>query len=330
MTLQNDFTSFDSFQKKYSSFLIASHENPDGDAIGSLLGLGLVLEQMGKKVIFYNVDGVTESLAFLPQSNRVTQKLPAAHEFDAAIILDVGNKLRVGKDFEALVNGKPIAVIDHHASTTRWADVTVLEVESSSTGELLWQLIRHNKYPMNADAGTGLYCGLLVDTGCFQHPNTRAVSFQMASDLVASGVRVNWVSDELFHRFPKQRIELWKRVVSTLEFSGRHDEVASVFITRNMFAETSASVDMTESFVNMILDVRSVNVAVLLREKSDGSVKLSLRSRSLDVLPIVQRYGGGGHRLACGANLPMGRQIVEWRGQVVAEVKEFLLKNSQV
>ena len=153
-------------------FLIASHENPEGDAIGSILALGLALRQMGKKVTIFNPDPIPEVLAFLPGAGEIVRQVPENDRFDVALALDCGDRKRLGEEFSKVKKIGRLINVDHHASNTQFGDVNWIDPQASSAAEMVFDLLREIPVKLSSPVGENIYTGILTDTGSFHYSNT--------------------------------------------------------------------------------------------------------------------------------------------------------------
>ena len=300
-------------------FLITSHENPDGDAIGSMIALGLSLESIGKEVVFYNRDGATAALKFLPGSEKVNSSLDNIRgNFDATFVVDCTDTSRAGEEFERFKDsgrcGTTI-IIDHHQTSKSSADLYVLNSNASSTGIIIYSFLKTLSHQLGSgqaleitpEIAQNLYTTIVVDTGSFKYSNTIPETFEIAAELVRLGANPSEISQNLYETEPLQRLKLLGLVLPTLEVyeDGR---IASVVIKKEMFRTTGTSKEDTEGFVNFPRSINGVEVAVLFREEEarDGNSrwKLSLRSKGkVNAARIAEKFGGGGHEGAAGCTI---------------------------
>lgn len=313
---------------KSKRILITSHENPDGDALGSTLGLGLGLERLGKEVFFYNKDGVPELLSFLPRSERVVRSLEGAGRFDLAFAVDCTGTNRAGKEFEEFVeagNVDVVVIIDHHQTNSSSADIQLLDPGSSSTGEIVYLLLKTMSVDINEDIAKNLYTTIVSDTGSFRYSNTNPVTFRDASELVEHGADPAEISEALFESEPLRKLRLMAFVLPTLSVS-ESDKVASIVIDRSMFEKTGARREDTEGLINIPRSIKGVEVAVAFREEEgNGSQlwKISFRSKGdVDVARIAERFGGGGHKKAAGCSV--AGSLGEVKSRVFGYISEEL------
>lgn len=309
--------------------LISSHENPDGDAIGSVLALGLGLEQIGKEVVLYNKDGVPEILRFLPQSDRIRKSLKDVEgKFDIAFALDCTGTQRAGEEFEDFLRAgrcRRVVIVDHHQTNNSSADLHLLDPHSSSTGVIVYSVLKSLSVEIDNAIAENVYTTIIGDTGSFRYSNTNPETFRVAAELVERGVDPAEVSEALFESEPLRKLKLIGLALATLDLSA-DKRIASVFVDRNMFAESGARREDTEGIVNIPRSIRGVEVAVFFREEAgkDGSLwKVSFRSKGdVDVAKIAEAFGGGGHKRAAGCSIP--GSLTEAKNKIFGSIREVL------
>jgi phosphoesterase RecJ-like protein len=286
--------------KNNDTFLVLAHEGPDGDAIGSTLGLAQALLENGKDVVAYNVDGLPQSMCFLPGSEMLVSELPADQRFDVAFVLDAGDLNRVGLPVADLC--KTMVNIDHHPHSD-FGDICYLDIAASATAVLIYRLLKVCAYPVSLEVAKALYLGLLADTGSFRYSSANQEAFSVASDLVGCGVDPWDVASTLYESYPPERMRLLGRVLSSIEVS-ECGQFASVSMLHQDLIAAGATEEDADGFVNYARAVRGVEVALFFNEIKNGQFKISFRSRgAVDVGKLARELGGGGHHNAAGAKL---------------------------
>lgn len=283
--------------------LVTSHEGPDGDAIGSSLGMAAFLRAIGKQVTVHLVDPVPELYRFLPGAELVRSDIPD-QEFDLAIVLDVGEFRRAGTQFCAFRRIGQTVNLDHHLSCEDFGHYNLIDSEAAATGVLVWRIASAYGFAADHDTALCLYVAILTDTGSFRYSNANREAFETAGLLMEQGGLNAWsVSEKLYESQPRKRLELLSRVLPTLEFV-RDGQVASVTITLPMYAETGASAELTDGFVNYPRSVAGVEVAILFRQLEERRFKVGFRSKGkVNVALLAQGFGGGGHHNAAGGQV---------------------------
>ncbi len=284
-------------------FLVVSHVNPDGDAIGSSLGLALILEALGKKVKIYNRDPIPHMYRFLPGVDRIENELPQGAMFQATFVLDCSTSHRVGESFVRFKDKGHMVVVDHHPPREPIEGIGLIRTEAAATAELIYDIALQLEVKLPPNAATALYAGLMTDTGSFRFSNTTPRALEVAGALLAAGADHRLLVEQVYESFPPERFKLLGLALNTLRLlmAGR---VALVWITRPMFREAGAEDEMTDGFVDIPRSIKGVEVAALIRERDEREYRVNLRSRgAVDVGEVASRFGGGGHPNAAGFTL---------------------------
>jgi len=308
-------------------FALITHENPDGDALGSLQAMQEVLTALGKdSVMFMSAEEFP-----LPHEYRsfrlaglVTEE-PADVAERTIVFLDCGNLERNPADaFKG--PGRRILNIDHHHDNTRFGTVDHVVPEASCTAEIIWDLMHGLGVAPTQTMAEALYVGLVTDTGCFMYENTGPRAHVMAAELIQAGVDVHGVYRRLYEGVPLAKLELLARALGAVE---RHDDGALTLtrLDRADFEQTGAEESHTEGIIDHLRAVSGTSVAALVRERvgecsSAGARKVSLRAADggVDVSRIARSLGGGGHRQAAGFNTDLGwEELVAALREAVAE-----------
>lgn len=282
------------------SVLITSHEGPDGDAVGSSLGLAAFLKAIGKDVTVHLADPVPELYRFLPGADQVRADIPD-RDFDLAFVLDVGEFRRAGKQFGAFSRIGSTINIDHHLTCENFGALNLIDVQAAATAILVWRVASASGFKADYATAICLYVGILTDTGSFRYSNANREAFSAAGELVEMGGLSAWdVAEKLYESQPRRRLELLTRVLPTLEFI-KDGQAASLTVTTDMYAETGADAELTDGFVNYPRSVRGVEVAIFFRQLEERRFKVGFRSKgAVNVAAIAQAFGGGGHHNAAG------------------------------
>jgi bifunctional oligoribonuclease and PAP phosphatase NrnA len=289
-------------------FLLTTHENPDGDALGSLLGMHQVLKQLGKdSVMFLGADEFPLPWEYRKMPlDEVQNDPPADLDERTVVFLDCGNIDRMPVDFLQR-EGIHIVNVDHHHDNTRFGTVNLVDPHASCTAEMVWELAKELGAEITPAIGDALYVGLVTDTGKFMYTNTSPRSHRMAAELIDAGIDAPGVYRRLYEELPYARLQLLARALNAVErFDG--GQVTATSLTRADFEETGAVESDSEGIVDHLRAVEGTKVAVLVREllsdDRNGTRKVSMRSTdgSVDVSLIARGLGGGGHRQAAGAS----------------------------
>jgi phosphoesterase RecJ-like protein len=291
--------------RAHDRFLLTTHENPDGDALGSLLALRLGLEQLGKDVVMY-----LAGQAPLPGEYRFMQlddlhrDLPEDAGERVLVAVDCAKEGRLGPDPEILASARLVLNIDHHHDNTRFGDVNLVVPDASSTGEVLRDLFRDLGVQLTPAIAEPLYIALVTDTGRFQYANTSPKALRLAAELVEAGADVNRVFQGVYESVQFAKLKLLARALDRAQIYEGGRIVVS-YLLRDDFAAVGAAEPYSEGIIDYLRAVEGADMAVLIREppRSDGPTRrVSLRSSidELDVSAIARKSGGGGHRQAAG------------------------------
>ena len=295
--------------REAKSIVLLSHLRPDGDAIGSQLGLGLALQASGKKVRIVNEDGVPENLAFLPGAELVEDpdRVFAGEAITADLIVacDTADRKRLGSRVLSLLpDGAKWLNIDHHVSNDGYGDFYYIDPVSPATGQIVYQLLKHESFPITGEVSENLFVAISTDTGSFQYPNTTADTFRVGADLIDGGAQVGDISQALYENYPLRRLLLLRELLNELQI-GHEGQRASWALSLEVTERLGVQASDTDGLIDHIRSIKGVLVAAFFQEAPGGYVRASLRSKdpSVDVCSICQKFNGGGHRLAAGVRL---------------------------
>jgi phosphoesterase RecJ-like protein len=300
--IRNDIEQVARAFRERDRFLLACHENPEGDAIGSELALALALREMGKSVTVLNADPVPANLRFLPGAGTVVFEADGAVH-DVAVLLDCGSPDRTGR-VEAELTKCPFQVnLDHHRTGGTHGHLGIVDADAAAAGVLVHRVLKAMGHPIGADVALNLYVSILTDTGSFRYSSANPEAFRIAAEMVELGVEPWEVAEKVYETQEPARLRLLGRVLSSLELAV-DGKVAAVTTTLADLAEFGATKDMLEGFVNHPRSVEGAEVGVSLREEGPDRWRASLRSKGrVDVSGVAQAFGGGGHRNAAGCTL---------------------------
>jgi phosphoesterase RecJ-like protein len=299
------------FIHRYDAFLVTSHVHPDGDAVGSELGLALFLRSLGKKVVVMNSTETPEALRFLDPTGEIkVYGERGTHELldsvDGAIIVDVNNWEHLGHIGRALQSRSiPRVCIDHHQdSTPDFADHTVSDTSAAATGLLIFELIRAMNGKLTRPVAEQLYAAIITDTGTFRFSNTDARVFRAAAELYEAGANPFEMHRQVFGSKGWGAGRLLGPVLSTLE-SAAGGKLAWISATLEMVNSAAATYDDMDGFADLVRAIRGVELVIFFKETTEGDIKVSLRSNgNVDAHAIAKHFGGGGHTMASGFRLP--------------------------
>ena len=301
---------------------IAGHVRPDGDCIGSQLGLTMALKHQGKDVVCWNEDTLPDKLAFLDPEKLLGQPRPNRH-FDCVIATDCASFERLGKVGECIQDRKLFINIDHHQSNTRYADLNWISDNEPSTGELIFTLLKAARWPITPAIADCLFTAISTDTGSFQYPTTRPATFNVAGELVERGANLAEICNQVYQSYPLSRARLLQHVYSHFHLT-HQNQIAYFWLKKADFARTGAQSDDSEGLIDHIRAIAPVVVACVFEEIDENMTRISLRSKSekVNVNEIAAQFGGGGHLAAAGARIA-GKPISVQR-RVIGAIKKAL------
>ncbi len=300
----NSFDEISNILQKNNNFLITSHINLDGDAIGSELALYFILKKLKKKPIILNQGKLPKVYDFLPGVNKV-QYLEDDYidtkSIDVGIALDCSNVKRMGKTYEIFKNIKTIINIDHHASNESFGDLNYVDSSVSSVGEIIYELIRFiNVDLLDEDISTCLFTSILTDTGSFRYSNVSSRTFKIASDLTSFEIKPHLIAAKIYNRNTYPGLKLLGEALSTLE-ANNSNYVSWITITRKMLNNTKANDEEIEGIIDVAATLDNNEISILFRETKDNKIKISFRSKgNFDVNKFAGKFNGGGHPNAAG------------------------------
>ncbi len=312
--------------RKFDNYLIASHINIEGDAIGSQLALYFLVKQLGKNALLINQDVIPERYRFLPGCDKIqTESEKIKGRYDNAIIADCPTAQRTGRVVRLLHKAKVRINIDHHISNESFGEFNWVDPDASSCGEMVFRLYRHMGLSINEDIATLLYVALLTDTGSFQYDSTTPTTHSIAAELIKLGVHPTKVASAIYETKSLGDITLLSKALSTLS-SHHNGKIALLYVTADMLHDTHTTPDRTDGFVNFARSLKDAEVALFFREDYErtGHIHVSLRSKGrVNVNVLANTFGGGGHPKASGC-LIEGElaQVIE---RVVRKAREFLV-----
>ena len=305
----------------HDRFLVSTHENPDGDALGSLLAMHLALEQLGKDSVMY-VDGpapLPGEYRFLALDD-LRRALPPDHAERVLVAVDCAQESRLAAPSELRARAPLTVDIDHHHDNTRFGEVNLIVPEASSTGELLVDLFRELGVQFTPEIAEPLYTALVTDTGRFQYANTTPRALRVAADLIEAGADVHKVFQGVYESVQFAKLKLLARALERARVYEGGRIVVS-YLLRTDFPEVGAAEPYSEGIIDSLRAVEGAQLAALIREPPrDGGParKVSMRSSvdEIDVSAIARKSGGGGHRQAAGFSSDLS----------IAEITDFIVR----
>jgi phosphoesterase RecJ-like protein len=291
--------------REHDRFLVVTHENPDGDALGSLLAMTLALRQLGKDVDMYLAgDGALPAEYAFMQLDGLLREVPADMEERTLVAVDCAKADRMGPDTTPIERAQFVIDIDHHHDNTRFGDVNLIVADASSTGEVLRDVFRELGVELTPEIAEPLYIALVTDTGRFQYANTTPKSLRLAAELVEAGADVHAVFQQVYESVQFAKLKLLARALERARVLEGGSIVVS-YLLRDDFGDVGAAEPYSEGIIDYLRAVEGAELAALIREppRDDAPARrISLRASidELDVSAIARTFGGGGHRQAAG------------------------------
>lgn len=298
------------YLKRSTNVLLASHKNPDGDAVGSSLALGLALKSLGKTVTVYNESRLPAVFRYLPEVGLLTQTPGCIDDYDTAVILDCGDLSRIGDLHKSIENIHILLNIDHHQTNTRFGKARLIKPEACSTSEIIHDLIMDLGAEITTDIAFAIYTGIVSDTGSFRFSNTTRKSFEICADMVEKGANPYIVAQNIYSPYSLGRIKLLNMVLESIEVS-KNGKLSLMSLTQRMLKETGTNAEDVNGLVNYAKHIEDVRVAAFIQEaetqareqirEDETLYYVSLRSDgTIDVSSFAASFGGGGHSTAAG------------------------------
>jgi phosphoesterase RecJ-like protein len=310
--------------KAAKHILVASHSDPDGDAVGSLLALGLALSRIGKQTTMYNESVIPAVYRFLPGVDHIQRSLQPPDTYDVAVVLDCGDLSRTGDNWPTVDQVAVLINIDHHVSNTGFGSHQLVDVQACATAEIVHRLIKSLDILLDKDIATCIYTGILTDTGSFRFSNTNAAAFAISLEMTDLGVDPYEVAQRVFGSYSLGRIKLLNLALNSIEVS-HNGKLSMMTITRRMLADTQTQQEDVDGLINYARRIEAVRVAALIQEQADDRAltdgcacfHVSLRSDgSVDVAAMAGTFGGGGHFSAAGFQIES--TLVDIKSQLIA------------
>ena len=294
--------------KDSQHILIASHAEPDGDSLGSLLALGLAQTKLDKQITMHNQSPIPAVYRFLPGAERIVRQIKNPETYDLALVLDCGDLVRIGETSTEVGKIPLLINIDHHVSNTGFGQIQFVDTTACATAEIVFRLINALKIPFDKAIATSIYTGILTDTGSFRFSNTNQAAFAISKAMTDAGVEPHIVAQRVFGTYSLGRIKLLNLALNSIEISG-NGKLSLMTVTRSMLNITGTNTEDLDGMINYARRIEDVKVAALIHETKNGAGKfanmnryhVSLRSdSSVDVARIAGKFGGGGHPSAAG------------------------------
>lgn len=311
--------------KRNKSFLITSHVNPEGDALGAELALYRILRKLGKSVVIVNEDNLPYGYEFLPGTDSIKKyKDNLKIDFDCFVALDCSDLKRTGEVYRLNSRKKTILNIDHHVSNRAFGTVNWIEPYASSCSEMIYRLHKKLRLEMDKETALSLYTGIVSDTGSFRYSNTASSTHRVAAELLRYNLDVAGVYRNVYENIPLADMKLLTRLLPEMR-AAAGGKIIWFALRRGKLRDKRLSFDLAENLLTFARAVKGVQVAALFKENLGvrDEIRVNLRSQGkVDVNKIAQFFGGGGHKAASG--ITMRGSIESVRRQVLAKIKESL------
>lgn len=303
-------------------FLLLTHKDPDLDGVGSMIALGYALRSNGKDVVLFSETKLNPPLTNIKGAEEITYELDSKERFDATVTLDCSNLNRLAQAKEVVMANRPLINIDHHETNDYFGDLNFVFANSSSTGELVFNLIKKAQFSINSLIAEALFAAIQADTGCFKYENTTPESLRIASELLEHGISPWNIYRNTNEQYTISALKLLELALGTVELhhSGR---LGMISITLDMIRKSGAYPGDSEKFINYPRFIAGVEVAALIKQIGENNYKFSLRSNgNVNVAKLAANFGGGGHAKAAGFECKGELSILKKR--FLDEVLKFL------
>ncbi|MFH1888610.1 MAG: bifunctional oligoribonuclease/PAP phosphatase NrnA [Candidatus Omnitrophota bacterium] len=312
--------------RENKSFLVTTHTNTEGDALGSELAFYGILKKLGKKATVVNEDVLPYSYEFLPNADKIIKYKDNLKEikFDCFVTLDCSDLGRTGEVYRLNAEKRPTINIDHHISNTRFGDVNWVEPHASSCSEMVYKLHKALSLPIDRDTAILLYTGILTDTGSFRYTNTTSFTHKAVSELLKFNLDIPRIYKSVYENIPFQDMKLLARILPAVRREA-NGKVIWFQIKHNMLRNKRLSFDLSEHILTFGRAIKGAEVVVLFKENLGvrNEIRINLRSQGkADVNKIARFFGGGGHKTASGATIH--GKIDDIRKRVLAKIKANL------
>ncbi len=291
--------------EKAESIVVFSHVNPDGDTLGSNLAISLMIEKyFKKKAESVYVGTLPNVYSYLPSFDRFknVQSIDLSKQYDMAIAVDVASKDRMVSGTGIFENAKCSVNIDHHKTNIGYGDINIIDGDAACVGIILYKIFKDWELEIPKEVARCIYTSVLTDTGGFKYESTTPEVFMLAADLVRLGVSPTYEFRACYETKPQAMVQFQAYVVSNTIFYNE-GKIAFAKITRSDMSKFNATDDYTEGIVEVLRTSKAVEIAAILKETKEGYTKVSIRSKTIDVIPIVMDFGGGGHTFAAGCTI---------------------------
>lgn len=291
--------------KKAKSFLLASHVNPEGDAVACLLAMDSLLRRLGKKSVIVCEDPFPERLSILPSKRWNQVKDIQNHKaYDAVLIADCPTLERIGKTRDLITPNMAIFNIDHHHTNKMFGDYNYVKVKAAACGEVVFDIFKHLRVPIKKNEAEALYVSINTDTGAFKYSTATVETHRIAAELIETGLDVEKINENLYATYSLHKMRLYSRLMAKVQ-TDHFGDIAWVGMTREDLHHSGASYEDTEGFIDFLKYIREVKFAFFLSEtETPNHIRVSIRSKGkYDASKAAAHFGGGGHQKASGCTI---------------------------
>jgi len=314
--------------KKAKSVVLLTHVSPDGDTLGSVLGLKGILVQLGinEKIDAVTVGKIPDVYKFLPDINTVKNPDDADlyNKYDLAISVDCGSADRLGDSLDLFRNARVSVNIDHHISNSKFGDINWIEPTASSCGQIVYKLFEPLEARLTKEIAVNLYTAILTDTGGFKFENTHAETLEICSELIKAGAEPSFIYKKCYESKPLVMFRLQARAVDQAILAEDNKIIYSI-VSRKLLESFNATDDHVDGVVDALRQIDTVEVAMVFKETPKGNTKVSFRSNRINICEIARFYGGGGHKLAAGCTIE--KSLEESINEVLHIIKKQIKAN---
>ncbi len=313
------------FIRKHKRFLISSHTNMEGDALGSQLGFYFLVRKLGKQATMVIEESLPYGYEFLPALDKIRHRKNVLKDpdFDCFVTVDCSDLKRTGEVYLLNTKNKPVLNIDHHVSNSNFGQANWVDPQASSASEMVYRLFKKMKVPLDREAALALYAGILTDTGSFRFSNTSSLTHEVNADLLTYGIDVVAVYKNIYGNIPYSDLKLLSRILPTMK-TALHEKIVWFEVRKQLLKKQKGIFfDLSETLLTFARTLRGLEVAVLFRENltPGKEVRVNFRSQgNIDVNKIANFFGGGGHKNASGCTIK-GLALDDVRSMVLSKIK---------
>ena len=329
MISEDDWEKLEKIIRENHKFIISTHINPDGDGLGSELGICRLLEKLGKDSVIINDSPTPKFFKFLDPDGKLIKRYEEKYrqrilESDVIFLMDISDMERLGSMDEVVKSSRATKVcIDHHYSNIEWSDLNIVDELASASGEIVFDLVNRMGFEIDEKMALSLYVAILTDTGSFRFSNTTPRAHLICAELLKKGIKPREIFGYIYESYSWERMMLFSKSLTTLKKIAGGKAVA-IQVSKEMMMSSGAKIEDIEGFVEYITAVKDVEIAALFLELPENKIKVSLRSKEkYDVYRIAEMFGGGGHKNASGI-LMKDCTLQKAEDEVLSEIEKVI------